>query len=445
MLTRELSEYISLSSGRPLPREVAEAGALHLADTVAAIVSGSRLPAGRKITAHVAAQGGNPECSLVATDILTSPVQAALANGMFAHADETDDSHAPSLTHPGCAVVPAALVMAERHGRSGTELLRAVVLGYDVGTRLAMALGGSRFADRFHLSSHAWGGTFGAAAAACALAGLDAGKTAHAISYAVQMASGNRCWIRDPDHVQKAFVFGGMPASSGVQSALMAAEGFTGAASPLESVPGLLAAFSADDGASRLVDGLGEHFEILQTTIKKWCVGSPVQAALDAIESICREEGLGAGDVANIVVTLPEARVQVVDSAMPNINLRHVLALYLGDGGVTFESLHDAWRMHDAGLEAIRERIRVEPRPGAARHELAELTLVTRDGRTYRRAPEHVRGQPANPMNVDEVAAKARDLVIPVLGSARGGALIDRLLRPEDVANVAELRELWRA
>lgn len=444
MLTATLSDYISSFRSRDLPGEVVDKGILHLVDTMAAMVSGSRLEAGRKIIPVLGELGGRPNCAVVATDLLTTPVDAALANGMFAHADETDDSHAPSLTHPGCAVVPAALAMAEYMGRSGTDLLHAIILGYDVGTRIAMALGGSRFADRYQLSSHAWGGTFGATAAACALANLDSPRTSHALSYAVQLASGNRCWLRDPDHIQKAFVFGGMPASSGVRAALLATSGFTGVADALEGSPGFFSAFSEEAEPSLLTESLGRHFEIMRTSIKKWSVGSPVQAALDAIDSILSDHGITEPDIATLTVSLPEQRARVVDSAMPNINLRHVLAVYLADGGVSFASLHDKARMHDPGLDSIKARIHVEARKGAARHEQAHLSLETTDGQVFRRAPQHVRGQPGNPMTADEVLVKARDLLGPVLGESRSEDLLRQLLKPESIGDVRAIRKSWQ-
>ncbi|MGH6944660.1 MAG: MmgE/PrpD family protein, partial [Geminicoccaceae bacterium] len=170
---RTLSAYIAEALPRRLPPEVTEKGKHHLLDTLAAMVSGSRLPPGRLATSYVRAQGGTPEVLVVGSKILTSAVNAALAGGMLAHADETDDSHAPSFSHPGCAVVPAALAMAERDGRDGTALLRAVVLGYDVGCRATQALG-PRAIYRAGRSSHSLAGLFGAAAAAGALAALNA-------------------------------------------------------------------------------------------------------------------------------------------------------------------------------------------------------------------------------------------------------------------------------
>src|SRR5919108_1189432 len=223
---RELSAYIAGALKKQLPKEVAETGKHHLLDTLAAIVSGSRLLPGRKAIAYVRDLGGARQASVVGTRILSSTVNAAFANGMMAHADETDDSHAPSLSHPGCGVVPAALAMGEHKRRDGNALLRAVVLGYDIGTRSNFTLGPQKLRDLGH-SSHSFGPLFGAAAAAGALAGLNADQTRYLLSYTAQQAAGVDCWARDREHVEKAFDFGGMPARNGVAAATIADAGFT--------------------------------------------------------------------------------------------------------------------------------------------------------------------------------------------------------------------------
>src|ERR1700682_2715430 len=130
--TRRLSAYIAGALKQPLPPAVMEKARQHILDTMAAMISGTSLPPGKLAIAYVASLGGVRQASVVGTRLLTSVVHAALANGMLAHADETDDSHAPSRTHPGCAVIPAALAIAARMHASGEKFLRAVVLGYDV-------------------------------------------------------------------------------------------------------------------------------------------------------------------------------------------------------------------------------------------------------------------------------------------------------------------------
>src|SRR3989442_14912591 len=209
------------------------------------MVPGPRLKAGELAVRYVRLQGGVPEASVLATDVKTSAINAALANGMFGHADETDDFEPVTKAHPGCAVVPAALAMAEREGRSGTELLRAVTLGYDVGCRFLMALGPD-LVRATHRHAQGVSATFGSVAAAASLARLDETGMRYALSYAAQQVSGIWSWARDIEHVEKAFDLGGMGARNGVTAAIMAASGFTGVREVLEGEHNLLEAFSPE-------------------------------------------------------------------------------------------------------------------------------------------------------------------------------------------------------
>ncbi len=137
-----LSSYMAAAKDRGLPPEVVEKAKHHILDTFAAMVSGSELPPGRAALTLARAQAGRPVATVVGSTVVTGPIDAALVNGVLAHSDETDDSHGPSQSHPGASIVPAALALGEELGASGERYLRAVTLGYDVGPRLTMALGG---------------------------------------------------------------------------------------------------------------------------------------------------------------------------------------------------------------------------------------------------------------------------------------------------------------
>jgi len=168
-----LSCHIVTAKDRALPAHVSEKAKHHILDTIAAMVSGSRLKAGKLAIKFIQTQGGTAECQVVGSKLLTTAINAAMVNGFSAHADETDDSHAPSFTHPGCAIVPAALAMAERENASGEGFLRAIVLGYDVSSRIARVM--SLIPCQLQgFSTHAMGPLFGATAAAASLAtGVD--------------------------------------------------------------------------------------------------------------------------------------------------------------------------------------------------------------------------------------------------------------------------------
>src|SRR4051812_34725083 len=117
-ITGRLARYMSEARGRELAPNVLEAARHRILDTIAAMVSGAHLKPGEMAIRYARSQGGVSEATVLTTDIQTSAVNAALANGMFGHADETDDFHPTTKAHPGCSVVPAALAMAERESSS---------------------------------------------------------------------------------------------------------------------------------------------------------------------------------------------------------------------------------------------------------------------------------------------------------------------------------------
>jgi 2-methylcitrate dehydratase PrpD len=446
-VTASVAAFLAGAARRALPRAVAEKTRHHLLDSLAAAVSGARLRAGTSALRYVRALGGARQATVIGSRLVTSSVNAALANGMSAHADETDDSHAPSLTHPGCAVVPAALALAEACGASGRSFLRAVAAGYDVGCRVTMAFDAYRLFEAGR-GTHAIGGVFGAAAAAAVVAGLDARGCAHALSYAAQQASGITTWTRDRDHVEKAFVFGGMPARDGVTAATMVASGMS-AVDDVLAQDGFFARFAPDGDARAMRAGLGTHHEIARAAIKKWSVGSPIQAPLDALEALGATQPIAPESVAAITVQIPEEAVKVVDGrAMPDVNLQHLMALYLVDGGLSFAASHDHARMADPAVQALRARVRLvgsralsEARP--RRQAIVEIALA--DGRTLSHRTVAVRGTPENPMTRKEVEAKALDLMAPVLGPARAKELVAAIRGIERLESCAALRPLLQA
>ena len=449
-----LATYISHAIKKPLPKPVIEKTKHHVLDTIAAMVSGSRLPPGRKAISYIQTQGGTKEACVIGSKFMTTAENAALVNGMLAHADETDDSHAPSLTHPGCGVVPAALAMAEREKRSGKELLRAVALGYDVACRLTMALHPYEFREVGH-STHSFGPTFGAAAAAGALAGVDYNQARHLLSYAAQQASGLSCWMRDEEHIEKAFDFGGMPARNGVAAAAMVAHGFTAVQDVFAGERNFFVAYDETrrigkaPEPERLVSELGTTFEIMNTYIKRWSVGSPIQAPLDALLDLMRTHGINAPDVAQVVVRVAHSGANTVNNRnMPDICMQHLCAVMLLDGIVTFESTHDEKRMKDRRVLKLRRCIELYgdddlTRAMPSRQGIVELKL--KDGREFRSHIEAVRGTAQNPMTRAEVDEKCFHLLAPIIGKKRARTLCDTVWDLEQLLDIRNLRPLLRA
>jgi 2-methylcitrate dehydratase PrpD len=432
---------------RDLAPRVAQAAKHRILDTLAAMVSGARLKPGEMAIRFVRAQGGVAEASVLTTDIKTSAVNAALANGMFAHADETDDFEPVTKAHPGCAVVPAAFAVAERDDRSGPELLRAVTLGYDVCCRFLLALGPD-LVRATHRSAEGVSSTFGSVAAAASLARLDEHGMRYALSYAAQQVAGVWSWERDTEHVEKAFDFAGMGARNGVTAALMAQAGFTGVPDVIDGEHNVLEAFSTQPKPEEMVAGLGSRFFVTETAIKIFSVGYPIQAPLDAFLTLRRQHGLTPDNVDRIVVKLPADGARVVDNrAMPDVNVQHIIAVALIDGDLSFDMSHSYERMADPQVRAVKGRVQlVADRslmdPAAPRSGLVEITL--RDGRTVSHFTRHAPGTVENPLDTNSVNAKARALMAPVVGTGRTDAIIEQVNGLERVDTVRQLMTLLR-
>ena len=441
-----LSAYMAAAKDRALPADVVEKAKHHILDTFAAMISGSELPPGRAALTLARAQAGRPVSTVVGSNVLTGPMDAALVNGVLAHSDETDDSHGPSQSHPGASIVPSALAVGEDLGASGEHFLRAVTLGYDVGPRLTMALGGPTFREESRRSTHAFAGNFGSAAAAGCVAGLTAEQMRWLLDYASQQASGYAIWGRDTDHIEKGFVFGGMPARNGVTSALVVRSGWNGVDDVFSGADNFFQVNAPKGNLSVLTDKLGERYEIVNTDIKKWTVGTPIQAPLDAVELIRRKRPFEANDVTRVVVRLAPSVGEVVDNRdIPDICLQHMVAVMLIDKTASFHAAHDKARMQDA--DVLRQRAKVSYSPDTSLNRLlpvrvaiVEITLA--DGTTLSEQVEAVRGTVRNPMPRVEVVDKARDLIAPVLSTATAEKLIDTLLAIEAVRDIRTLRPL---
>jgi 2-methylcitrate dehydratase PrpD len=429
-----LVDYMLAARSVQLPAEVVQKGKSHLLDTLAAIVSGSTLKPGRLGMEHVRAQGGNEECSVLGTHVKTTPILAAFANGMSGHADETDDSN--SQLHPGCAIVPAALAMAEAQNRNGDALLRAVILGYDIGFR---------FHQAFEPRSTSFGATFGCAAAAGTLADLSDLELRYLISYAAQQASGSRAWVGDDDHVEKAFDYAGMPARNGVTAALLIQSGFTGNRDVLEGDQGIVKTYAPCD-PTKILHELGERFTITSCLIKKYPVGSPMMETVDATLALLSKNSINVGNIEKVTVRIPESGARTVNNRkMPDVNVQYMVASILIDGKLTFESAHDYERFKNPRVLALKEKVQLigDPdmeRSGPRFQGKVEVTL--KDGKTLNEHVSNCRGRPENPMNPEEVEKKAAWLMEPVLGSQNVDRVIESIRHIDSLTSARDLIKL---
>jgi 2-methylcitrate dehydratase PrpD len=298
--------------------------------------------------------------------------------------------------------------------------------------------------------THGTAAAFGAGAAAGCAASLGAEKMRLLLDYTAQQTSGIGAWSRDTEHMEKAFLFAGKPAAGAVLAATLIQSGWTGVDDIFSGPDNFFEALAPRENGvikadpAALVDKLGERYEITRTNIKKWTVGSPIQAPLDALAGFFKQRSFSGDDVVKVVVRIASDEANTVSNRdMPDICLQHMVAIMLLDKTVTFRSVHDRARMKDPAV--LRQRAKVEvvadPRIDARRprrEAIVELTLA--DGTQLTEWIRDVRGTAENPMTRNEVVEKARDLIAPVLGAATCSTLIDKLLSLETLRDVRELR-----
>ena len=443
-----LSAYIAGAVKRPLPAKVAARARLHLVDTFAAMISGSRLLPGQKAIGYVKSLGGRPAAGVIGTRMITTPQNAALANGMFGHADETDDTHPPSLTHPGTSVVPAALAIGEQQRLSGKALLRAIVLGYDVCARMLLTLKPMPYLRSGHHAA-ATGQVFGAAATAGALLKFDARQVRWMLSYAGQQTAGLYTMFRDPEHIEKAYAMGGMPAHNGTQAALMVAHGWTGVEDIFSGERDFFFTFAPEDvDRNAMARGLGADYEILRAGIKRWPVGGPIQGPMHVLRDLIVQHCIKAGDVEKIIARMPDKELEIVNNrASPDICVQHLLAVMLIDGNITFKSAHDFGRMKDPAVLKVRRRIEAvgdTKLTDVQRRWRCVMEVRLKDGRVLHHQTMAAKGSFENPLTPAEENEKARDLIVPVLGARKADALLAALWKFDELKDVRVLRQLYR-
>jgi 2-methylcitrate dehydratase PrpD len=239
-----------------------------------------------------------------------------------------------------------------------------------------------------------------------------------------------------------------MPARNGATAAMMVAAGMTGVDDVFSGERNFLDAYALVPDPKRLIEELGQRFEILHTNIKRWPVGSPAQSALDALTVLMQTHQLGPGDLESMEVHLPARSARTVDNAAaPNLNVQHLMATLLVDGTLSFEAIHDRDRMQDSEILAVRRKIVLVPSEELARampRRQAIVVIKTRDGRSLSQRTVAVRGTADNPMSQAEVEAKALDLIGGVLGARRAKSMLGTMRALERLPDVVALRRLWR-
>jgi 2-methylcitrate dehydratase PrpD len=246
-----------------------------------------------------------------------------------------------------------------------------------------------------------------------------------------------------------------MAARNGVSAATMVQSGCTGVEDVFSGERNFYIAFDESGRIGKapepaiLTRGLGSSYEIMRTNIKRWSVGSPIQAPLDSLLELIRAHAVKARDVEKVSVRVSHSGANTVDNReMPDICMQHLVAVMLLDGIVTFESAHDEKRMKDRRILELRKRVDLKGDDELhallpARHGIVEI--VMKDGRRLRHHTRAVRGTADNPMTRAEVDEKCFHLLKPVIGAKRSRQLCDRIWDIEGMQDARALRPLLTA
>lgn len=447
--TASIADFVAGIATAPLPLLTRDLATRHILDTVASIVACRDLEPSQVARRYALTNSSGGAVPILGTHERASLVDAVFASAMAGHGAEINDFMPSVFVQPGPAVVGTALCMAHQRDLSGRSVVHAVVAGYELAARLPRGLGGENL-RRAGLASHGMAPTFGAAAAAASLAGLDRHSFGHVLAACAQQASGSWQWMLDVEHIEKSFVFAGIGARNGMQSVLLVESGFTGVRDCLD-VPGGWGASSAfrngDEDPDAFLIGLDQPGAMHDTAYKRYPVGGPTQPAVEALLDLVGE--VDPGDVAHVHIAMPGRADAFRDAAMPALNLRYLAALILQDGHLDFESAQSLARMRgDEALAARMLHVEVVHDPsqetgiGRARGESARVTLTMRDGSLIERHVPHVRGFPTHPMERAEVESKAMDLMQPRLGTQRAEAVVELCRGLEEQSSMRELIDL---
>jgi 2-methylcitrate dehydratase PrpD len=442
--TVRLAEYAAGVRYEDLPPDVVQRAKDCIVDTVAAIVFGAGLPWSQIVARYAQRIGPGGRSQILGWD--GSPSQApaaALANGTLAHAFESDNLTRPGAgVHPGATLLPPGLAVAQDLGRSGSELIAAVVAGFEVMYRIGYATKHSNERRGFHAPGTT--GPFGAAVAAGVLLGLDAAQMTNALGIAASLAGGLMEFARSGTGAMVKRLHLGRACESGVLAANLAADGFTGPTSAIEGEAGFLKVFCPEWDMADLSSGLGREFKTMTLCLKRFPVHMTAQTAVQAILELVAEHGLVGADVDRVTVAGTERMATInnipdpTDIMMAQYSIPFCVALAL------FRDPRDPASFDDPALADDRIRgmcgrvsvvVADPPLQGAG---ASEVTVWLRDGRSMKKLVEEFGGTPARPLERAELKDKFITFTRNKYG-AESGALFERL---QSLENERDLRWL---
>jgi 2-methylcitrate dehydratase PrpD len=368
---------------------------------------------------------------------------AALANGASSHMVEMDDLHRESILHPATAVIPAVFALAEREKASGADLLLAIAVGYEAAIRVALGVGPSHY--RFWHTT-ATCGTFGAAAGAARLLGLNEEQTVSAYGSAGTQAGG--LWEFLTNNAMSKQLHPGKAAFNGLLSALLAQRGFTGARRILEGEKGFFKATSNDFDAARCLADLGREFFFERNSIKYHASCGHTHSAIDAVLQATGGKALAPEDIEGVSVSVYQGSLDLLGAVEPTtpyfakFNLPFCVASALRFGHANLADF-SAERVQAPDLTRMMQKIQIRsdtvlsamyPRKWPARVE-----IVKRSGERLAGSVTYPKGDPENPLSESEVVGKFKSLTRGLIADDWADKLCERALSLERIPDVSSL------
>ena len=452
-IAESLAAELVAFCARPLPTDVEQRAVDLLRDYLGVTLGGAPEASSVALRQGLEGLGTTGAGTVVGTATRLAPIHAALANGAAAHALEMDDTHQGGSIHLGASVFSAALAAAELHGASGTRVLRAVVAGYEVAARLAMALRpDAHYARGFHPTGTC--GAFGAAAAAALVAGLDAGRLACALGVAGSQAAGSMEFLADGAWTKR--LHPGWAACAGLHAAALAAAGFRAPHTIFEGRFGTLHAYSDAATTEPLAGRPGG--ELMRTSVKPHACCRYAQGPIDAVLELRRRHALRPDAVVRLEVGLVSAGFPIVCEPLAQkrrprsvvdaqFSLPFSVAVALVAGAASPDEFTAA-HFDDPAVQRLMDV--VEPQRDAALDARYPdvwpvwVRATMRDGGVHEARVDHPRGDPENFPGRDELGGKFRRLAGRTLEAAaivRLDAAIDAFAGASRAADLLALAQ----
>jgi 2-methylcitrate dehydratase PrpD len=424
----------------PLPKELSHHAKRALIDWSAALFPGAVVAPATLLEKALAGDLDRGRAEL-ALGRKASARTAALINGTAAHTAEVDDIFRDAIYHPGAPTIAAALAATQDTGASGETFLKAVIVGYEVSTRIGVAMGRAHYRYWHNTGTI---GTFGATAAAASVYGLDATRTAHALATCTTFAAGLQQAFR-MDSMSKP-LHAGRAAEAGVLAAQLAREGVTGALDVIDGEAGIGHAMSDGPDWGKVLATLGHDFHITRMTFKNHACCGHTFAPIDGALALQAKLGVAADKIARLKISTYRPALEVARYEEPKtpsearFSLKYVVATALTHGSVRLAAFEPD-RLANPATHALMQRIELAIDPEIdARFPSARAALIeieTTGGRSGQHFQPTRKGDPDQPLTDRDLEEKYTELAAPVLGAANAAVLLDRLWSIERAPSVS--------